>query len=60
MNLHLIVALIVLASLGCFALIMAAFRAQPVEDDTDEIPNGDHVQLPPGFLRHVHNGGIAQ
>ena len=56
MDTRLIVAVALILVLGAFALIMAAFRAQPVEDDTDHLPDGEHVQLPPGFLRHVHNG----
>jgi hypothetical protein len=39
-------------------VIAWACRDDPDEQVPDEAPNGDHVQLPPGFLRHVHNGGV--
>jgi hypothetical protein len=48
-----------------FAFILAggfvirwACRDDPDEQVPDDLPNGEHVQLPPGFLRHVHNGGV--
>ncbi len=52
---------IIVAFLTAGAFVIAwSCRDDPDEQVRNDLPNGEHVQLPPGFLRHVHNGGIAQ